>query len=63
MDCQKISRNIHSHTGIILLDSEKCVFTREFSKKNVLNCSCKTQKNVLYYIRRKKEGSYEAKGD
>lgn len=63
MDCSKISRNIHAHTDIILLNSEKCVFCLHIFKKNVLNCSCKTQKNVLYYIRRKKEGSYEAKSD
>ena len=63
MDCPKISRNIHFHAGIVLLDSEKCVFHPRIFKKNVLNCSCKTRKNVLYYIKREKEGSYEAKGD
>ena len=47
MDCPKISRNIHSHTGIVLLVSEKCVFRSQIFEENVLNRSCKTRKNVF----------------
>ena len=36
MDCPKISRNIHSHTDIILLNFKKCVFLlADFKEKCV----------------------------
>lgn len=50
MDCPKISRNIHFHTGIVLLDSEKCVFLlADFKEKCVELLLQNFEKCVILY--------------
>ena len=50
MDCPKISRNIHSHTGIVLLNFKKCVFLlADFKEKCVELFLQNFEKCVILY--------------